>query len=428
MNLRVTLLAGCIIFAGCSGQRGEPSTSTSTAATTASPAPSPSLAVAPLTVPAPAGASEPQLTSSSRGAILSWVESNGTVAALKFAERTGGSNWSEPRTVATGKDWFLSDADMPTVQRMANGTLVAAWYRSTQIQLEAYDTWLAYSKDDGKTWSAPFKPYKDRTKTQHGFVSMFDQPGGGLGLVWLDAREWELNQDAPDGGAVMLRSASFDPSWKQTSDQIVNLRVCDCCQTSVATTPDGVVVAFRDRSDKEIRDIHVTRLEDGKWTDAQSVHADNWEIDSCPVNGPAVSASGNTLAAAWFTAASGKGHAYAAFSRDAGRTWGEPIRLDEQLSTGRVDIEMVDDANAVATWVEFANQQSQMKARRVSVAGAVSTPIAIQGTGAGSAGGFPRMVRQGDELLFVWSESVTGGEHAEHGGTVQVKGALASLK
>ena len=133
-----------------------------------------------LSLPAPAGASQPQLTSSSRGTILSWVEQNGATATLRFAQRTG-TEWSAARTVASGSDWFLSDADVPTVQRLADGTLVAAWYRSTNVQQEAYDAWLAYSKDDGKAWSRPFKPYKDRTKTQHGFVSMFDQPGGGLG-------------------------------------------------------------------------------------------------------------------------------------------------------------------------------------------------------------------------------------------------------
>ena len=123
MILRVTLLAGCILVAGCSGQRNEQSASTP--ATKAPPASSPNMTVVPLAVPATAGASEPQLTSSSRGTILSWIESNGTAATLKFAERTG-TNWSDPRTVATGKDWFLSDADMPTVQRLVNGTLVDA--------------------------------------------------------------------------------------------------------------------------------------------------------------------------------------------------------------------------------------------------------------------------------------------------------------
>jgi hypothetical protein len=236
-----------------------------------------------------------------------------------------------------------------------------------------------------------------------------------------------LNQDAPDGGSVMLRSASFDSSWKQTSDQVVNLRVCDCCQTSVTATPDGIVTAFRDRSDKEIRDISVTRLEGETWTEPQLVHQDNWEIDSCPVNGPAISSRGRALAVAWFTAASRQGHAYAAFSPDAGRTWGEPIRLDEQTSTGRVDIEMIDETTAVASWVEFADQQAQFKARRISTSAPPSAPISIQGQTPGRASGFPKMVTQGDEFVFVWGETASG-EHAEHGGTVQIKGAVARLR
>ena len=34
---------------------------------------------------------------------------------------------------------------------------------------------------------------------------------------------------------------------------------------------------------------------------------------------------------------------------------------------------------------------------------------------------------QGEELLFVWAESA-GGEHAEQGGSVQIKGAVALLR
>jgi hypothetical protein len=423
MRVIVSVMTIGLCVSACNSQPRQEQPPARTSAGAAAPA----FTATPLAVPAPAGASEPQFTSSARGVILSWIEQQGGKASLRFAERAG-ATWSTARTVSTGSDWFLSDADAPTVQRLADGTIVAAWYRSTNVQLEAYDTWLAYSKDDGRTWSRPFKPYKDTTKTQHGFVSMFDEPGGGLGLVWLDAREWELNQDAPDGGAVMLRSASFDPAWRQTSDQVANLRVCDCCQTSVALTPDGVVTAFRDRTDKEIRDIHVIRMENGTWTDAQPVHHDNWEIDSCPVNGPAISSRGRALAVAWFTAASGQGHSYAAFSPDAGRTWGEPIRLDEQASTGRVDIEMLDEHTAVASWVEFANQQAQFKARRIATSGMPSAAVAIQGNDGSRVGGFPRMTRQGDELLFVWVEGDAGGEHAEHGGSVQIKGAAARMR
>ncbi len=92
---------------------------------------------------------------------------------------------------------------------------------------------------------------------------------------------------------------------------------------------------------------------------------------------------------------------------------------------------MLDDGTAVASWVEFANQQGQFKARRISASAPASTPVAVQGTAGGRVGGFPRMTRQGGELLFVWNESA-GGEHAEHGGgpdqAVQTKGAVARLR
>ncbi len=184
-------------------------------------------------------------------------------------------------------------------------------------------------------------------------------------------------------------------------------------------TPDGVVAAFRDRSAKEIRDIHVSRLENGKWTDAQVVHADNWEIDACPVNGPALSARGRQLAAAWFTGKDDKGQAYAAFSSDAGRTWGAPIRLDDETSLGHVEVEMLDDGSAIATWVEFADDRSQFRMRRVEPSGMKSAAITISGNSRVS--GYPRVARSGNELVFAWTEGIEGE------GALKVKGAIARL-
>ena len=43
------------------------------------------------------------------------------------------------------------------------------------------------------------------------------------------------------------------------------------------------------------------------------------------------------------------GHAYAAFSSDAGRTFGAPIRLDETSALGRVDVALLPDGSALAT-------------------------------------------------------------------------------
>ena len=374
--------------------------------------------VTPLDVPAGAKSVEPQLTASSRGVLLSWVEQSDKGAALKYVERTQGA-WSQPQIVATGNDWFLSYADMPTVLRLRDGTLVANWYIATNRLAEGYDILLAYSKDEGKTWSRPFKPHRDKTKTQHGFASMFEPPAGGLGLVWLDARDQENNTTDPEGGVVSLYAASFDATWKQTGESLVNTRVCECCTTAAAATDEGVVTAFRDRSDKEIRNIAVSRLEGGKWTDASVVHDDNWEIDSCPINGPALSARGRDVAVAWFSAKDDKGRAFAAFSNDGGRTWGQPIQLEDQVSRGYVDIEMLEDGSAVATWVEFADGRSQFRMRRVQSSGARSAAVTIVNNAAGVTG-YPRVARSGNELVMAWNEG--SGEES-----LRVKTAVARL-
>jgi hypothetical protein len=351
-----------------------------------------------LDAPAHGNSGQPQLTTSERGAVLSWLEQTGDSATLKFSELAG-LTWTAPKTVASSGGWFVTDADVPTVMRKRDGTLVATTYPSVDPAIEAYDLRLSYSRDEGKTWSAPFSPHHDGTKTQHGFASLFEMQDGALGMVWLDGRVPE---------AMSIYFASFDAAWKQTAESSVNARVCECCPTAATMTADGPLVAFRDRTNQEIRDIHVARIDAGKWTDAVPVHADNWRIEACPVNGPALSARGRTVAAAWFTAADNDGHAYAALSRDAGRTWGDPIRLDDETSLGRVDIELLDDGSAVATWVEFAGERAQLRARHITASGQRSAATTIAGAGERRVRGYPRLARNGQTLVFAWTESGDG--------------------
>ena len=368
-------------------------------------------------VPAQGESGQAHATASSRGAIVSWLERKDASATLKFSEITAGT-WTPPQTIAASDRWFVSDADPPTVMRMSDGTLVAAIYPVIDVRIEAYDLRLLYSGDDGRTWSAPLSPHHDNTKTQHGFASLFEMPNRALGVVWLDGRDQELNTTDPLGGSMDIFFTSFDVKWKQATESSINRGVCECCQTAAVMTADGPLVAFRDRTNKEIRDIHVTRLDAATWTDA-TVHADNWQIDACPVNGPALSARGRTAAIAWFTAAGGSGRAYAAFSRDAGRTWDAPIRLDDGESNGQVDIELLDDGSAVATWVEFANERAQLRVRQVKPSRERSSSVVLAGQDAPRLSGYPRVVRDGSDLVFVWTESM--------GGTQQVQAAIGKL-
>ena len=224
---------------------------------------------------------------------------------------------------------------------------------------------------------------------------------------------------------MTLRAATFDSAWKQTNEAAVDRRVCECCSTSVAVTSDGVIAAYRDRLAGEIRDVAVSRFENGAWSEAISVHHDGWKTYSCPVNGPALSARGDEVVTSWFTAVNDEGRAFVAFSSDAGRSWGAPIRLDDGVAIGRVDVELLNEGSAVATWIEFANGKSELRVRRVDASGARSPAVTLGGLGEGGAAGFPRMARQEDELLFAWTDS--GESNGSDPGTTHVRTAVASL-
>lgn len=353
--------------------------------------------------PAKPHSAQPQLTVSDKGVILSWIERAGAEATLKFSERTA-TGWIAATTVASGRDWFVNWADVPSVARLDDGTLVAHWLQKSGPGTYAYDVRLSHSRDNGKTWSASFTPHHDGTKTEHGFATLFQMPGAGLSLVWLDGRNMTEGEHAGHGGSMTLRFGAFGKDWKQTADTELDARVCECCPTTAAITSDGPIVAYRDRSPEEIRDIYITRLENGKWSEPKAVHADGWRVPACPVNGPALSARGKQVAVAWFNAKDDQPKSFAALSSDAGRSFGAPVRLDDQASLGRVDVEILPDGSAMAAYMEFADQRAQFRVRRVLPDGSKSAPITISGMTGNRSSGYPRMVLHGDELVFAWTE------------------------
>jgi len=359
--------------------------------------------------PAVGRSGEPQLAAAGDRALLSWVEQASGKATLKIADRTA-AGWSQPRIVASGDNWFVNWADVPSVVRLQDGTLAAHWLQKSAASTYAYDVRLSLSKDEGATWGPSFTPHHDGTRTEHGFASLFQVPGAGLGLAWLDGRQMkEGAHEGMDAGAMSLRATIYDTTGRQLGESLVADRVCECCPTAAAVTSDGPIVAFRNRSEDEIRDIYVSRLVGGAWTQPVAVHRDNWKIAACPVNGPSLSARDRNVAIAWFTAVGDLGRVYAAFSADAGATFGDPIRVDDVSALGRVDVELLPDGSAAVAWIEYAEQKAQFRIRRVERGGTRSASTNLAGISANRSSGYPRVARRGNELIFAWTDTSDGG-------------------
>jgi len=201
---------------------------------------------------------------------------------------------------------------------------------------------------------------------------------------------------------MQLRAAMFDKAHKALSDSLVDSRVCECCPTSVATTTDGPIAAYRDRSATDIRDINVIRLVAGKWSMPVQVHRDNFKIDACPINGPSIAANGNDVAVAWFTAPNEKQQSFVAFSRDGGKTFGKAIKVEDEGTLGRMQVAFAPDGAAIVGWVEFANEKSTFKVRRIDAAGTRGPSAAVAEL---SGTRFPRLAVAKNEAALAWTES-----------------------
>ncbi|CAN5840701.1 hypothetical protein BH23GEM7_BH23GEM7_01210 [soil metagenome] len=394
---RTTYHAGCaiavLILAGCAADSRE-STPFTTLEELASPA-------------APASA-QPSLAAVGDRVYLSWLEPQGEEHALRVAVREGES-WSEPHTVARGTNFFVNWADFPSLAALPDGTLAAHWLVRSGPRSYDYDVHIALSPDGGRSWSRPAVPHRDGTQSEHGFVSLFAAPQGGLGAVWLDGRETAATAGAEhdghgSGGSMTLRFTTLGPDGGLGPEVLLDERTCECCQTAAAVTSRGPVVVYRDRSPEEIRDIYLVRHRGGAWSEPRPVHRDGWEITGCPVNGPAIAAAGDDVAVAWFTAAQESPRVQVAFSDDAGESFGAPIRVDDGDPVGRAGVVLLDDGSALVSWLERIGEDGAVQVRRVRRQGESGPPITIAASSAARASGFPRMLRVGNEVIFAWTD------------------------
>lgn len=388
-TLAAATLAG-VVLAGCAGPSADPQ-------------PPRELAVA-----AAEGSAQPHLDLRADGAaILSWLEPAGDSHALRMSTSTD-DTWSSPGTVATGDDWFVNWADFPSVTPIGGGVLAAHWL-VYQEQGFGYDAVLSMSTDGGATWREPVLLHSDGTDTEHGFVTLFPWRQG-LAAVWLDGRnmivdgEFAFENEAGEPLGMSLRYARFDLAGERLSSAELDPLACDCCQTDVALLGGDALLAFRDRTTSEVRDIVVRRLTADGWQPPVPLAPDNWVLEACPINGPAIAARDDQVAVAWFSAADNRPRVRVARSNDGGRTFGDAMDLDSSGSFGHVDIAALPNGETAVSWLRSESNGLALVLRLIDRAGGFGEPLTVATIDAAGPLDFPQMVFDGRRLIFAWTD------------------------
>lgn len=357
--------------------------------------------------PANNNSMQPYLFAHGKTLYMSWTEKFQDSQAALYVSKYENAKWSDKVELDRGQDWFVNWADFPSISKSGN-SVISHYLKKSDTATFAYDIRYLYSSDQGESWSKSAKLHTDSTKTEHGFVSFSPVDTGSFQVAWLDGRNTSTTggHDSHGGsGAMQLRSAKLNSKGQLVDEQLVDKRTCDCCQTSIVTTEAGSLIAYRDRSPSEVRDIYVSLLKDGKWSEPRPVYNDHWTINGCPVNGPKLSAYKNKVCVAWFSAASDQPEVKLAFSDDGGLNFDNPVRIDEGRPIGRVDVVLIDEKRAVVSWMESTDVDAELRCALVDREQGIISSFKVSDVSGSRATGFPQLEMVAGDLYFAWNQS-----------------------
>ena len=370
------------------------------------------------------GAHLPNLALGADGRLYhTWVEPReGGVTELLFSvmEEDG---WSKPRPISRGSDWFVNWADFPAIAALEDGTLLAHWLGRIDVGVYAYGVRMSLSTDGGKTWGEPFSPHSDRSPTEHGFVSIVPR-GEHFEVVWLDGREMtgghghggghggELD-GAEEPGAMAIRTARVSRTGEVTGERVLDDRTCECCQTAAVILGEKLIVAFRDRSKSEVRDISFVEVPPGgEAPHSRVLHADGWNQEGCPVNGPSLAIrSGDgpearsELGAVWYTEAEGRPRVLFSRAKEDLSRFSPPSVLDGGNPVGRVDLAPHPVSGWIAVWLERGDDSGEIRIRSIDADGKPGDNLLVARTSPERGAGFPRLEAVGERVIVTWTET-----------------------
>lgn len=324
--------------------------------------------------------------------------------------------------VVRSTELFVNWADFSLVLAGPAGRLWVHWLERGGSHVYDYHVKLTSSGDGGATWSPPLTLHDDLSPTEHGFVSAVALRGhpegspteGVAGFAWLDGRRMAVDEGgAPADPEMTIRfrrvrasgTLADDPLLPEPED-LLDSRTCECCQTDMAQTPEGLVVAYRNRDEDEYRDINLVRQTGGRWEEPRPVHEDGWRFEGCPVNGPSVATSAGRTAVLWFTAPEGRPQVRLASSEDSGRSFSPPTRVDGGDPVGRVELVGGSDGSFLAIWIERTSSgEGELRARLVGTDDRLGPTTALSSVSGGRASGFPRAALAADgSVLAAWAD------------------------
>ena len=328
---------------------------------------------------------------------LSWIErGRDDTAQVQFASWNG-NGFDKKIPVAESKQMFSNWADIPTFIEAPTGDLYAHWLDRIDDKPHAYGIRVERSVDRGKKWNSLGWLHTDTGATEHGFVSLVPD-GNHVRAFWLDGRLM-----TKPTGKMTLCTAILDGDQIR-DERILDDIVCTCCPTSAVPLPAGPIVVYRDRSQREIRDISFILRTENKWGEPATLKKDNWLMPSCPVNGASIATNGDLVAISRFTVRHKKAQVILRLFNGRSMQSGKDVVLDENTPIGRCSTVCTKNS-AYTVWIGFEKKQAVLRLAEVSATGNIMSIRSLSRVNGNRSSGMPRTILSDGYLWVTWRDS-----------------------
>jgi hypothetical protein len=313
------------------------------------------------TIPKEDGRYNPFLAADPRGGFyLAYVERNAGVSNVMLQRSSDGKTFSAPvRVNDEPGDATVRNENPPKVAVGPKGQAYVCW--ANERGRWKGNVRFARSTDGGKTFSPATNINSDAAlePAGHAFQSVAVDQAGRIHVTWIDER----NTKSTDRGGEIWISTSTDEGKTFSDDRRILGDVCECCRTNLQMDRSGTMfLSYRTvpASGPMLRDIVLAVSRDGGKTFSRTiVSQDGWEVNACPVAGPALVVDRqDRIGVVWFTGGGEQPGLYYAISNDHGNSFSPRKALDKHLKLGKhVAATVSSDGRVLLAWDDTGAEQ-----------------------------------------------------------------------
>lgn len=262
-----------------------------------------------------------------------WVAFSVGKTVYVASSANGGKSFASPVAIATVAETGVIDSHgdaRPKIVALNNGALLVSYTTRPDKQMIG-TIFTARSTDGGKTFSPPQAMLTDGGQR---FDSWVVSPNGRIYAGWLDKTHAQKakaeGREFAGSGVAFGWSDDGGATFKGKS--ILMDHACECCKMTAALDRDGLpVFAWRQVFEGGVRDHYAAKLSaDGATLAGGRVSDDNWSINSCPHQGPALAIDGaGVWHVGWFTKGKNRQGLFYAASRDGGKSFSAPEKIGD---------------------------------------------------------------------------------------------------